>query len=84
MKRVLFAGEINVDLVLQGYQAFPAPGREVLVEDSQLVLGSATAIMAMGLARLGTPVAFAGKVGDDLWGRYCLEDMARAASTSRA
>ena len=76
MKRVLFAGEINVDLVLQGYQDFPAPGREVLVSNSELVLGSATAIMAMGLARLGTPVAFAGKVGDDLWGRYCLEDMA--------
>jgi sugar/nucleoside kinase (ribokinase family) len=76
LKRVLFAGEINVDLVLQGYQAFPSPGREVLVEDSELVLGSATAIMAMGLARLGTPVAFAGRVGDDLWGRYCLEDMA--------
>lgn len=76
MKRVLFAGEINVDLVLQGYRDFPAPGREVLVSDSELVLGSATAIMAMGLARLGTPVAFAGKVGDDLWGRYCLADMA--------
>jgi sugar/nucleoside kinase (ribokinase family) len=76
MKKVLCAGEINVDLVLQGYTEFPSPGKEVLVEDSQLVLGSATAIMAMGLARLGTPVAFVGKVGDDLWGHYCLDDMA--------
>jgi sugar/nucleoside kinase (ribokinase family) len=74
---VLFVGEINVDLVLQGYAEFPVPGKEVLVRDSQLVLGSATAIMAMGLARLGTPVAFLGRVGDDVWGRYCLEDMAR-------
>jgi sugar/nucleoside kinase (ribokinase family) len=41
-----------------------------------MVLGSATAIMAMGLARLGTPVAFVGRVGDDVWGRYCLDDMA--------
>jgi sugar/nucleoside kinase (ribokinase family) len=31
--------------------------------------------MAMGLARLGTPVAFVGRVGDDVWGRYCLEAM---------
>jgi sugar/nucleoside kinase (ribokinase family) len=76
LKRVLCAGEINVDLVLQGYTEFPSPGKEVLVRDSRLVLGSATAIMAMGLARLGTPVAFVGRVGDDLWGRYCLEDMA--------
>lgn len=77
MKKVLCAGEINVDLVLQGYTEFPTPGKEVLVRDCQLVLGSATAIMAMGLARLGTPVAFVGRVGGDVWGRYCLEDMAR-------
>ena len=76
MKRALFAGEINVDLVLQGYTEFPAPGKEVLVRDFAMVLGSATAIMAMGLARLGTPVAFVGRVGDDVWGRYCLEEMA--------
>ena len=76
MKTVLCAGEINVDLVLQGYTEFPVPGKEVLVRDSQLVLGSATAIMAMGLARLGTKVAFVGRVGDDLWGRFCLEEMA--------
>jgi len=76
VKKVLCAGEINVDLVLQGYTEFPVPGKEVLVQDSQLVLGSATAILAMGLARLGTPVAFVGRVGDDLWGHYCLDDMA--------
>ncbi len=76
MKKVLCAGEINVDLILQDRSAFPVLGKEVLVEDSQLVLGSATAIMAMGLARLGTPVAFVGRVGDDVWGRYCLEAMA--------
>jgi sugar/nucleoside kinase (ribokinase family) len=74
-KKALFAGEINVDLVLQGYTSFPVPGKEVLVQDFAMVLGSATAIMAMGLARLGTPVAFVGRVGDDVWGRYCLEDM---------
>ena len=76
MKKVLCAGEINVDLVLQGYTEFPVPGKEVLVQDFAMVLGSATAIMAMGLARLGTPVAFVGRVGDDVWGRYCLDDMA--------
>jgi sugar/nucleoside kinase (ribokinase family) len=84
LKKVLCAGEINVDLVLQGYSEFPVPGKEVLVEDSQLVLGSATAILAMGLARLGTPVAFVGRVGDDLWGHYCLDDMAgRGIDVSR-
>jgi sugar/nucleoside kinase (ribokinase family) len=52
------------------------PGKEVLVRDFAMVLGSATAIAAMGLARLGTRVAFVGRVGDDVWGRYCLEEMA--------
>ena len=76
MKSVLVAGEINVDLVLQGYSEFPVPGKEVLVDDFAMVLGSASAIMAMGLARLGTPVGFAGRVGEDLWGRFCLDEMA--------
>ena len=74
-KRVLVVGEINVDLVCQGYHAFPSPGREVLVDDFQMVLGSASAICAMGLARLGTPVVFFGKVGDDPTGRFCLDAM---------
>lgn len=78
MKRVLVAGEINVDLILQGYQAFPTPGKEVLVDDFVMTLGSASAICAVGLARLGTSVAFAGKVGADVWGRYCLDSMAAA------
>jgi sugar/nucleoside kinase (ribokinase family) len=84
VKRVLVAGEINVDLILQGYADFPTPGKEVLVQDFVMVLGSASAILAMGLARLGTKVAFVGKVGDDLWGRYCLDEMAgRGIDVSR-
>ena len=67
------AGELNVDLVLQGYHKFPTPGEEVLVDGCEMVLGSASAICAMGLARLGNPVSFLGKVGDDAWGRYCLD-----------
>jgi sugar/nucleoside kinase (ribokinase family) len=71
-KRVLVAGELNVDLILQGYQAFPVPGKEVLVDDFVMTLGSASAICAMGLARLGVPVAFLSVVGDDPWGAYCV------------
>lgn len=71
MKSVLIAGEVNPDLLLQGYQAFPALGKEVLVDDFVSTLGSASAICAAGLARLGTPVAFVGKVGADVWGDFC-------------
>jgi sugar/nucleoside kinase (ribokinase family) len=73
--RILIAGEINVDLVLQNYNSFPALGKEVLVEDMSLTLGSASAICAAGLAKLGSKVVFAGKVGHDVWGELALERM---------
>ena len=84
MKKVLVAGEINPDLILQGYHSFPEPGKEVIVDDFVMALGSASAICAMGLARLGRPVGFAGKVGVDPWGDYCLGAMAeRGIDVSR-
>jgi sugar/nucleoside kinase (ribokinase family) len=84
MKKVLVAGELNVDIVLQGYHSFPEPGKEVLVDDCLMVLGSASAICAMGLAKLGDPVAFLGKVGDDPWGRFCVDCLAgRGVDVSR-
>lgn len=78
MPKLLAVGEINVDLILQGCRDFPVPGKEVLVDDFVMTLGSASAICAMGLARLGTPVAFLGKVGQDPWGEFCVETL-RAA-----
>ncbi len=72
---VLVAGEINADLVLRDFSAFPALGREVTAAESRLVLGSASAICASGLARLGNRVTFLGKVGDDLFGSFCLDEM---------
>jgi sugar/nucleoside kinase (ribokinase family) len=71
--KILIAGELNLDLVLQNYQSFPELGKEVLVEDMTLTLGSASAICAAGLARLGDTVSFAGKVGADAWGDLVLE-----------
>jgi len=73
--KILIAGELNVDLVLQNYHAFPALGREVLVDDVSLTLGSASAICAAGLARLGDDVIFAGKLGCDSWGDLCLASL---------
>ena len=72
--RILIVGEINPDLVLRG-DAFPAAGKEVTVDDFVMTLGSASAICAMGLARLGDPVSFVGRVGADPWGEYCIDTM---------
>lgn len=78
MKPVLVVGEINPDLILQGYHAFPTAGKEVLVDDFVTTLGSASAICAMGLARLGDTVSFVGKVGADPWGAFCVDTLAAA------
>jgi sugar/nucleoside kinase (ribokinase family) len=73
--KILVAGELNVDLVLQNYQSFPSLGREVVVEDVSLTLGSASAICAAGLAKLGNEVVFVGKLGCDWWGDLCLQSL---------
>jgi sugar/nucleoside kinase (ribokinase family) len=73
--KILIAGELNLDLVLQDYQSFPELGKEVLVEDLSLTMGSASAICAAGLARLGDQVSFAGKLGADSWGDLVLQHL---------
>ncbi len=72
---ILIAGEINPDLILQDYRSFPELGKEVVVEDLRLTLGSASAICAAGLARLGEHAGFLGKVGADVYGEFCLGAM---------
>ena len=73
MAKILVAGELNPDMILHGCGAFPTPGKEVLAGDFAMVLGSASAICAMGLARLGNAVSFLSRIGTDLWGSFCLE-----------
>lgn len=70
--KVLVAGELNVDLVLGGYNAFPELGKEVLAGSMSLTLGSSSAICASALATLGVPVTFIGRAGCDMWGDIAL------------
>jgi sugar/nucleoside kinase (ribokinase family) len=72
MKRVVVAGELNVDLIFRGEHAEPRAGTETLADEFHMTLGSASAICASALARLGTSVAFAGRVGRDAWGDHCI------------
>ena len=76
--RILVAGELNPDLVLASLTFAPEPGREVVARDFALRLGSSSAICASGLAKLGNDVAFLGKVGDDVFGRFCVEQLTGA------
>lgn len=72
---VLVAGEINPDLILSG-DVQPEFGQvEKLVDSAVLAVGSSSVIFACGAARLGLRAAFVGVCGDDVFGRFMLEQM---------
>jgi sugar/nucleoside kinase (ribokinase family) len=74
--KILTFGEINLDVILRGYRSYPVPGREILIEDFLLTLGSSSAITAAGLSRLGDSVAYLGIAGNDHAGRFCRDQLA--------
>src|SRR5215207_6197980 len=70
---VVVIGELNVDAVATGLAQEPKLGLEIIAEDFQMALGSASAIFASGVAKLGHEVTFVSKVGRDDFGDFCLE-----------
>ena len=70
-------GDVNPDLILRGGDLVPAFGQaERLVDEATLTVGGSGAITACAAARLGLRVAICGVVGDDLFGRAMLEQLA--------
>lgn len=69
---VVAIGELNVDVIARGLGAAPELGRELIVPELELTLGSATAIFACGIRKLGHPVRFVARVGADLFGDTCV------------
>lgn len=74
-------GELNPDIILSRVQGEPAPGRERVVEDVLITIGSSSAICATILARLGARVRFVGRVGADWFGRYAIDMLQREGVT---
>ena len=74
---ILVAGEINPDLILTG-NVTPEFGQvEKIVDDAKLTVGSSSVIFACGAARLGLKVAFVGVCGDDVFGKFMLDEMSK-------
>ncbi len=75
---ILVVGEINPDIVIADPDPVPVFGEvERVVRSIRMTVGSSSAIFACGAARLELRVAFCGVVGDDVFGRYMLDEMAR-------
>jgi len=80
---VLVAGELNMDLILNGLEDQPKTGKEILARDMTFTLGSSSAIFACNLSTLGGQVNFIGKVGRDSFADKILQDLEkRKVSTS--
>lgn len=74
---LLVLGELNPDLILRGDDPVPEFGQvEKLVDTGTLTVGSSSAILACAAARLGLRTAFAGLLGDDVFGRFMLDELA--------
>ena len=76
---ILVAGEINPDLILSGQVEPEFNQVEKLIDSARLTIGSSSAIFACGAARLGLKVAFIGVCGQDVLGRFMLDEMQKRA-----
>ena len=76
--KVLVIGESNVDLILYKRSGIiPRPGKEILVDNCLLTIGSSSAIFACGIARLSGNPVFVSKVGNDAFGKFFVSELER-------
>ena len=81
--KILVIGELNVDIVATGLGSGPEVGSEILAEKCELTLGSASAIFAAGMAKLGHRVTFFSHVGQDYFGEFCLRTLKQSGVSTR-
>lgn len=70
---IAIAGEINLDIVLDGIAEIMPPERELLASACRVTLGSSAAILAHNCAALGMKVGFQSLAADDMFGAKALE-----------
>src|ERR1043166_6727127 len=81
--KILVIGELNVDIVVTGLKSAPEMGTEILVDDCELTLGSASAICASGIRKLGHDVTFVSQVGRDYFGDFCIRALKQLGVSTR-
>ena len=81
--KILVIGELNIDIVATGLHSMPEMGAEILAENCELALGSASAIFATGMAKLGNHVTFLSQVGQDYLGDFCLRALKQSGVSTR-
>ena len=80
---VVCAGVLVADHLCSPISRFPRAGEVVKADEMVLNIGGLAANAAMSLARLGIRASVAGRVGDDVFGRFVADTLnARGVETS--
>jgi ribokinase len=74
MPNILVAGSLNADLVVRTPR-FPQPGETLSGEDLHVIPGGKGANQAVAAARHGAQVSMLGRVGQDNFGDFLLENL---------
>jgi sugar/nucleoside kinase (ribokinase family) len=73
---VVVIGDVNPDVVMHGPDVVPEfDQHEKLVPDAAVVIGGSASITASACARLGLRTRVVGALGDDVFGRFMLEQL---------
>jgi ribokinase len=74
MPDILVVGSLNADLVVRTPR-FPQPGETISGEDLQVIPGGKGANQAVAAARHGAQVSMLGRVGNDGFGEFLLDNL---------
>jgi len=75
MPKVLFVGDINVDVIMGGLHSLPMVDREVICDSYEVVMGASTVICACAYACLGGQASMVGLVGSDEYGDFMVKGL---------
>jgi sugar/nucleoside kinase (ribokinase family) len=74
-QRVVTVGDANPDIIFTGLTNMPRAEQDTLASGLEVVLGGQTATISRAMTHLGLEVAFVGRVGDDYYGRWAVQQL---------
>ncbi len=78
MCKVLYVGDINVDVMMGGLASFPMADKEITCDSFDVVMGSSAVIAACAYAALGGKTAVCGLAGEDDHGDFMVRGLREA------
>jgi sugar/nucleoside kinase (ribokinase family) len=75
MKKLLFIGDINVDVLMGGLESLPVVDKEITCQSFDIAVGSSAVICAAAYSSLGGNASFLGLAGADDYGNFMIDRM---------